>query len=64
MRDLECSRAFLSGRPMVYDQDTRIAPPEPILLLWEPPAVGSSAGSPLLQARTPTVSFPPPILYV
>ena len=48
MGDLECSRACLLDRPRVCDQDTWVAPPEPILLLQEPLAMGSPVGSPLL----------------
>ena len=64
MGDLECSGACLLGRLRVYDQDTRAASPRSVLLLWEPPVVGSPAGSPLLRVRTPAVSFPPLIRYV
>ena len=56
--------ACLLDRPRVSDQDTRVAPPEHVLLLREPPAMGSPTGSPLLWVWTPAVSLPPPILYV
>ena len=64
MGDLECSGACLLDRLRVGDQDTWAAPPEPILLLWEPSAVGSPVGPPLLRVRTPAVSLPPLIRYV